>query len=191
LPWRLERAYAKRLPVTTPEQTLLDLAPRLTGRELERAVDEALAMGLTTRAKLTAASTQSAHRSGAADLRALVAERRPTTVTRSQAEENFLRMIREAGLPQPEINVGLCGFEVDFYWRELGLVVEVDGYRWHASKSAFERDRRKDAILRGNGLHLMRVTWDQMERERLATTARIASQIGIQKARLHNILMLA
>jgi very-short-patch-repair endonuclease len=145
---------------------------------------------LTTRSKLTAAATQSTHRSGAAAVRALVAERRPTTITRSQAEENFLRMIREAELPQPEINVPLYGFEVDFYWRELRLVVEVDGYRWHASKSAFERDRRKDTILRGNGLQLMRVTWDQMERQRLATTARIASQIGTQKGLLHNILTL-
>jgi very-short-patch-repair endonuclease len=190
LRWRLERAYANGLPVTTPEQTLLDLAPRLTARELERAVDEALTKGLTTRSKLTAAATQSTHRSGAAAVRALVAERRPTTITRSQAEESFLRMIREAELPQPEINVPLYGFEVDFYWRELRLVVEVDGYRWHASKSAFERDRRKDTILRGNGLQLMRVTWDQMERQRLATTARIASQIGTQKGLLHNILTL-
>jgi very-short-patch-repair endonuclease len=191
LPWRLERAYVSGLPVTTPEQTLLDLATRVTGRELERAVDEALAKGLTTRRELTEATNRSTHRAGAADVRALVAERRPTTITRSQAEEKFLAMIREAELPQPEINVPLCGFEVDFYWREFNLVVDVDGYQWHASKSAFERDRRKDALLRRNGLELMRVTWNQMERERLATTARIASELAAQKERLHNIFMSA
>ncbi len=185
LAWRLERAYANGLPVTTPEQTLIDLATRLTWtpRALERAVDEALATGLTTRSRLTAATTQSTHRAGAADVRALVAERRPTTLTRSQAEEEFLKMIREAELPQPEINAAVYGFTVDFYWHEQGLVVEVDGYQWHASKSAFERDRRKDAILRGNGLELTRVTWDQMKRQRLATTARIASQLATLKRR--------
>jgi very-short-patch-repair endonuclease len=181
LAWRLERAYAKGLPVTTPEQTLIDLATRLTPRALERAVDEALATGLTTRSRLSAAATLSTHRAGAADVRTLVAERRPSTITRSKAEEKFLSLIREAELPQPEIDVPLYGFTVDFYWREVGLVVEVDGYQWHASKSAFERDRRKDAILRGNGLQLTRVTWDQMERQRLATTARIASQIAALK----------
>jgi very-short-patch-repair endonuclease len=185
LAWRLERAYAKGLPVTTPEQTLIDLATCLlwTPRALERAVDEALATGLTTRSRLTAATNQSTHRAGAADIRALVAERRPTTLTRSQAEEEFLRLIREAELPQPEINAPVYGFTVDFYWREVGLVVEVDGYQWHASKSAFERDRRKDAILRGNGLELTRVTWDQVKRQRLATTARIASQLATLKRR--------
>jgi hypothetical protein len=41
----------------------------------------------------------------------------------------------------------------------------------------------------GNGLRLTRVTWEQMERQRLATTARIASEIATQRSRLHKILM--
>jgi very-short-patch-repair endonuclease len=181
LAWRLERSYANGLPVTTPEQTLIDLATRLAPRALERAVDEALASRLTTCSRLTAAATLSTHRAGAADVRTLVSEWRPSTITRAKAEEKFLSLIREAELPQPELDVPLYGFTVDFYWRELGLVVEVDGYQLHASKSAFERDRRKDAILRGNGLQLTRVTWDQIERQRLATTAMIASQIAALK----------
>ena len=88
---RLERAYANGLPVTTPEQTLIDLATRVawTPRALERAVDEALETGLTTRSRLTAAAAQSSHRAGAADVRKLLAQRRPTTHARSQAQEQF------------------------------------------------------------------------------------------------------
>jgi len=178
---RLERAYANGLPVTTPEQTLIDLATRVawTPRALERAVDEALETGLTTRSRLTAAAAQSSHRAGAADVRKLLAQRRPTTHARSQAQEQFVGIIREAALPYPEINAEVCGFTVSFYWPALGLVVEVDEREWHSSKSAFAWDERcEEAILRDHGLRLMRVTSDQIKRERLATTARIASRIG-------------
>jgi len=178
---RLERAYAKGLPVTTPEQTLIDLATRLTWtpRALERAVDEALETGLTTRSRLSAAATQSSHRAGAAEVRKLLAKRRPTTHTRSQAQEQFVGIIREAALPYPEINAEVCDFTFSFYWPELGLAVEVDDREWHSSKSAFAWDEcYEEAILREHRLRLMRVTSEQMTHERLATTARIASQIG-------------
>jgi very-short-patch-repair endonuclease len=79
-------------------------------------------------------------------------------VTRSQAEERFLALIRTAELPSPDVNVPLHGFEVDFLWREQRLVVEIDGYAYHSDRQAFERDRSRDATLAAHGYRVIRVT---------------------------------
>jgi very-short-patch-repair endonuclease len=49
-----------------------------------------------------------------------------------------------AGLPLPRTKQIVNGFEVDFYWPELGLVVETDGLRYHRMPSAQARDARRD-----------------------------------------------
>jgi very-short-patch-repair endonuclease len=182
-PHRLVFAFVHALPLTVPEQTLLDIAPLLTPRELERALDEALTRGLTKRQRMSEAARRDIRRPGSANLRALTPARGPLTLTRSQAEERFLRLIREAGLPAPEINVRLQGFTVDFFWRGAGVVVEIDGYQWHSSRSAFERDRRKDAAIRGAGLVLARFTWEAMERRPLEVVARLAADLAAREGR--------
>jgi len=182
-PHRMTQAFVHDLPVTTPEQTLLDIAPLITRRQLERALDEALALGLTSRHKVSEAARCDVQRPGSADLRALAAARGPLTLTRSQAEERFLALIRKAELPPPEINARLHGFTVDFFWREAGVVVEIDGYRWHSSRSAFERDRRKDAVMRDAGLSLTRLTWEAMDRRPLELVARLAGDLATRTMR--------
>jgi very-short-patch-repair endonuclease len=66
------------------------------------------------------------------------------------------------GLPRPEVNTRIEGIEVDFVWRDRRLIVEVDGYAYHRSPSAFERDREKDVILGVAGWRVMRFTWAQI-----------------------------
>jgi very-short-patch-repair endonuclease len=60
------------------------------------------------------------------------------------------------------VNVRIHGYEVDFFWREQGLVVEIDGFQFHSSREAFERDRRRDAHLQSHGLRVLRVTWRRL-----------------------------
>lgn len=114
---------------------------------------------------------------GAPLLAGILERRRGPTVTRSEAEERFLSLIREAPLPPPEVNVTIRGYEVDFLWRKQRLVVEVDGYAYHGHRGAFERDRRKDAQLRAAGLSSMRVTWLQMKDEPYALIAHVAQAL--------------
>ena len=114
-------------------------------------------------------------RSGTATLRALLNDE--PTLTRSEAERRLRRLIRDAGLPPPESNVRLLGFEVDFVWRAARLVVEVDGHAFHAHRAAFERDRERDQALVAAGFRVIRVTWRQLEREPLAVMARIAQAL--------------
>lgn len=109
---------------------------------------------------------------------ALVAHQAGSALTRSEAEERFLDLIRRAQLPAPEVNTRVHGYEVDFLWRAQRLVVEIDGFRFHSTRRAFEGDRRKDATLKAAGLATMRVTWDQIEHELLAVTARLGQALA-------------
>ena len=97
-----------------------------------------------------------------------------TTPTRSQLEERFLQLCDNHGLPRPETNTRINGIEVDFVWRDARLIVEVDGYAFHRSPAAFERDRERDVILTVAGWRVMRFTHAQITRR----PAWVAAAIG-------------
>jgi very-short-patch-repair endonuclease len=166
-----------RLPVTSPARTLFDIAPALTLRELERALDEALIAKLVSPTQIAAFLDRTPRRPGAPRLKALL-DRSATTRTRSEAEERFLALVRAAELPVPEVNAQLQGYEIDFLWRERRLAVEIDGYAFHGGRPAFERDRRKDARLQATGFTTMRVTWLQLRHEPYAVVGRIAQALA-------------
>lgn len=75
-------------------------------------------------------------------------------------------MLCRRHLPQPEVNVRIGGFVVDFTWPEQRLIVEVDGWSAHRTRSAFEEDRARDARLAALGYEVVRFTWRQIERDR-------------------------
>jgi hypothetical protein len=85
-------------------------------------------------------------------------------VTRSELEERFLALCDDHGLPRPEVNIRIEGFEVDFVWRDARVIVEVDGYGYHRSPSAFEADRERDVVLALAGWRVLRFTWTQVTR---------------------------
>jgi very-short-patch-repair endonuclease len=132
------------------------ISPELGARELERAFDEGLVRGLITLGSVAAMLERNPRRRGCARLRALADASRATTMTRSQAEELFLRLVRRARLEHPEVNASVGRFEVDFLWRPARLVVEVDGYAFDHSRRAFENDRRRDGELHHVGYQVMR-----------------------------------
>jgi very-short-patch-repair endonuclease len=166
-----------RLPVTSPARTLLDIAGLVTPRELERAYDEALIARLIRPGHLGELLARAAGRRGRRQLEALLKRGTGSTYTRSEAEERFLALARSARLPDPEVNTRLHGYEIDFLWRAQRLAVEVDGYTFHSSPTAFERDRRKDADLQAAGFTTTRVTWRQIEDEPYAVIARLAQAL--------------
>ena len=166
------------LPLTSPARTLLDLAEQTTLRRAELAFDRGLIDRLVTRAQVSDVIDRANGRRGAGVLRALVEpDRRTATVTRSEAEERMLALVRAAQLPVPRVNARLHGYEVDFYWPEARLVLEVDGFRFHSGRRAFEHDRRKDAALTAAGLSVIRVTWHALTTEPLAVVARLTAAL--------------
>jgi len=154
------------------------MAELLTPRALERALDEALVTRIVRPAQILELLGRAHGRAGTPLLRALLARQTGTTRTRSEAEERFIALLRSARLPEPQVNTRVHGYEVDFLWRSARLVVEIDGYKFHSSRAAFERDRQKDAQLQASGLATMRVTWLQMEDEPYAVIARLARALA-------------
>jgi very-short-patch-repair endonuclease len=165
-----------QVPVTSPARTLLDLAAQTTQRQLDRAVNEARVLRLVTDLSLNEQFSRYPRHRGTAALRE--ATRTEPQLTRSEAERRLLELIRTAGLPPPETNVRIAGYEVDLLWREKRLVVEVDGYAFHSTRSSFERDRRKETALAAAGLRVARVTWQQLAEQELTLVATLATALA-------------
>ncbi|HET9124756.1 MAG TPA: DUF559 domain-containing protein, partial [Solirubrobacteraceae bacterium] len=175
---RQDRCVRAGLPVSSPARMLLDLATGgLSERALELALDQALVLGIVGYRDIGELLARAGTHRGRRALRELTNDRVATTVTRSEAEERLLALVRAAGLPEPHVNVRLQGHEVDFLWPEARLVVEVDGYRFHSSRGAFERDRVRDARLRAADIEVLRITWRRMERDPFAVVAEIAGAL--------------
>jgi very-short-patch-repair endonuclease len=154
-----ELAEHEGLPVTSPSRTLLDLAAALPLRHLERAIDEAARLRLCQAEDLEAVS-RVVRRPGSRQLRAVLSRHAlGSTATRSELEERFLALCRRHRLPQPEVNVPLLDYVVDFLWRDASLIVEVDGHASHGTRRAFQADRDRDGRLAVAGYRVLRFTW--------------------------------
>jgi very-short-patch-repair endonuclease len=164
------------VPVTSLARTLLDLGG-MSARDLERAIGVGERLQQDLRDQVTTLLTRYANRRGTGTLRTLLADPSSGTFTRSQAEEKLLELVRAAGLPKPELNVQLHGYEVDCLWRDAGLVVEVDGYAFHSSHRSFVHDRRRDSVIVAAGVRVLRLTWRQLTRERDRTVAQLAQAL--------------
>jgi very-short-patch-repair endonuclease len=168
----------RKIPVTTPARTLLDLAARLPIRELEQAVAAAERTYSGTERRLRALLARYPARAGAGRMRKLLGDSRSPSLTRSEAEERFLELVRRAGLPPPETNVVLHGYELDFLWRDERIAVEIDGFAFHGDRAAFEADRRRDADLAARGVQVIRITWRQITEEAEATLVRLVQALA-------------
>jgi very-short-patch-repair endonuclease len=168
----LNAAVQDGLPLTTPARTLQDLATVLPQHELDRATEQAQVLRLATRHEVAAQPG----RRGSRALRAALREE--PTITRSEAERRLLALIKAARLPPPETNVTVHGFEVDLLWRSERLIVEVDGFAFHSTRHAFERDRARDAALQTAGYRVIRFTWRQISDEPHAVVAQLAALLS-------------
>lgn len=150
-----------RIPVTSPALTLIDLATLLSTDSLEAAINEADKHDHIDPEQLRATLTSFPPIPGTARLRAVL-DHHTFTLTDSQLERAFLRIVKRAGLPKPQTQVMLNGFRVDFYWPELGLVVETDGQRYHRTPAQQTKDRRRDQAHTAAGLIALRFTRAQV-----------------------------
>lgn len=173
-----DRALKNGIPTTSPARALVDLAASAGPDELEPALAEGRAQRIVRDPELLATLDRAGNRAGVGALRALLRHQGGPRLTRSEAERRLLRLIRAARLPEPEANVRVEGFEVDFLWPEARLIVEVDGFAFHGHRPAFERDRLRDMMLRDRGFEVIRVTWKQLVDQPLLVIAHIARALG-------------
>ncbi len=158
---RTERVWHKALPTTTPPQTLLDLASQTPLRTVRRALAKAdYARILDVKA---IHARLGPGRPGSQKLRTALQSHNPGLArTKSQAEILFLELCEAAGLPGPETNVYVAGWEVDALWRDQRIAVEIDGPGNHSSPAQVRRDRRKEFDLRKAGLTPLRYSDEQL-----------------------------
>jgi very-short-patch-repair endonuclease len=152
------------IPVTSPARTLVDLATELGKTALERAVNEADKLDLIDPEALRTALDGFAGEPGVRPLRTLL-DRHTFRLSDSDLEILFRPIVAAAGLSQPLTKEMVNGYEVDFFWPELGLVVETDGLRYHRTASEQTRDRRRDQAHVAAGLMQLRFTHWQVKHE--------------------------
>jgi len=145
----IESAVHRDIPVTTVARTLVDLASSLSLTDLASACHEAGVKYETTPRQVEAVLAQHPTACGASKLRRVMHGDAP--VTQSALESRFLRLLVEHGLPLPVTNKPAGSFRVDCRWPEVPLTVELDGYRYHGSRHAWERDRRREREARARG----------------------------------------
>jgi hypothetical protein len=161
--------------VTSPALTLLHCAPRMRPRSVTRAVNDWRRAELLTRADLADAVARFPFPPGAPLLKPHAeTDQNPT---RSPFEDDFLPFCERYNLPTPRTNILLHGHEVDAYFEEAKLVVELDGWPFHNDRQAFEDDRERDATMLLHGIATIRIT-----------RRRLRHQPNREAARLHSII---
>jgi very-short-patch-repair endonuclease len=150
-------ATYRGIPITSVPTTLVDLAAHLPPRALPRACHEAGVRYRTTPREVEAVLARRPNTPGAAKLRAILTG--DERVTLSKLEARFLELLRAEGLPLPVTNRSAGGRRVDYRWPEHRLTVELDGYRFHSSRHAWERDRRREREAYARGDQFRRYTY--------------------------------
>lgn len=145
------------IPVTTVPRTLVDLAGVLPEASLARACHEAEVLYRTTPGEVEAVLARLPSSSGAHILRRIL--HGEVRVSLSRLEEDFLARLCEAHLPLPETNRPAGGRRVDCRWPEYRLTVELDSYRYHGSRHAWEADRRREREAYARRDEFRRYTW--------------------------------
>jgi hypothetical protein len=147
----------KGIPVTTPARTLVDLAAAVSAGELARAVHEAGIKHGTTPDDVEAVLQRRPTSKGARELRRVLWGDQGQPL--STLERRFLKLLRDAPLPLPVTNCLAGGRLVDCRWPAHRLTVELDSYRYHASRHAWEKDRQREREAYARGDQFRRYTW--------------------------------
>jgi predicted transcriptional regulator of viral defense system len=154
-----DRVVLDGIPVTTVARTIVDLADVAKDDEVVAVIERAEARRAFDLAEIRAVQARAPNRRGSRRLDRVLERWQPPPFTRAASERLFLALCKRHGLPRPLVNTWLGEQEVDFFWPDHKLVVEVDSGGTHMTRKAFEEDRRRDRRLAVRGIQVMRVTW--------------------------------
>lgn len=171
------------IPVTSPAQTLVDLATELDPVALERAVNNADKRDLIDPEALRENLGRFRGEPGIRPLWHLL-DKLFFRLSDSDLEIYFRRIVRAANLPMPLTKQRVNKFEVDFFWPDLGLVVETDGLRYHRTPSAQLRDARRDRAHVMAGMTPLRFTHYEVRYEPKRVRAELTKTIAMLRKRI-------
>lgn len=170
----------RRIPVTTPARTLLDLGAVAPRETVESALEDALLRRLVGFSLLTATLERlgGPGRNGAGVLRALVEERDPATApTQSMLEDVLFRVLRRGGLPEPVRQYEVAGVRLDGAYPHLRLGLEADSRIWHGGRLDVQRNADKANVLLAHGWRVLRFTWFHLTRRPSYVVDTVARQL--------------
>jgi hypothetical protein len=176
-----DRVLVFGMPVAPLPEIMLELAAREGFNVVRHAVE-----ALDFRRSLDVAALLDAcdrGRPGSAQLRRALNRRLPgLSRCKSRLEIDFLLLCEAWGLPLPKVNFSVHGIEADMWWRELGLVVELDGDGNHGTAGKRRNDAERMAILRGHGLTVIRYDWwDVHDLERQTAMRAKLAGLGVHR----------
>ncbi len=178
---------ATGIPVTTVARTIADLGAVLDPRQTERALDNCLAGRLVTMDALRRVHRDLAAkgRPGIGVLRSLLDARGDGYVApTSDLERRFLEIVAAAGLPHPEREVDLGDGDrwigrVEFVYRPVRLLVEVDGRRYHTALVDLRHDRERDNAFMAAGWRVLRIDHEHLFHRPDQVAALLRRALGI------------
>jgi very-short-patch-repair endonuclease len=183
--------FVRGIPITSVTRTLIDLAGTTPTKTLEKALDEALRLGMTDLGRLRGVLARSGtKRHGAKVLRTLLEAREPAKErSDSELEDKLIRLIRSEGLPRPAQHYNVMDEdrwlgEIDLAYPRQRIAVEVHGYRFHSSRSVWEDDQRRENGLVEAGWRVLKVTNSQLEHDPASIIGAIRSLLGKKPRRL-------
>jgi hypothetical protein len=170
--------HHRGIPTTTPERTVLDIAPRLAPAPLTRALQDARLAGYLHHHALAATLARTPRHPGTRLIRPLL-EIFTANPTRSTLEDDFLPWARRHGFPEPQVNIRVADIIVDVLFPAERVIVELDGWEFHGGRTSFENDRERDAATSALGFLTYRLT-----------RTRFDTQGELEAERLHAVLQL-
>jgi very-short-patch-repair endonuclease len=171
------------ISITSPVRTLVDLGTELEPITLERAVNDADKRGLVDPETLREGLARFRGEPGVRPLRLLL-DKLFFQLSDSDLEIYFRRIVKGARLPMPLGKQLVNRFEVDFFWPDLGLVVETDGLRYHRTPSTQTRDARRDRAHVMAGMTPLRFTHYEVRYEPTRVRTALARTIDLLRRRI-------
>jgi very-short-patch-repair endonuclease len=157
-----EATVHEGIPLTSPARTLIDQATLLRPMQLERAVNEADKLDRISADTLHASLDDFRAQPGVAPLRKLL-DPHTFRLSDSKLEQLMRSLTRATEISMPETKTWVNGYEVDFFWPELGIVVEADGLRYHRTASQQRRGLERDQAHLAAGMWPLRFTHWQIK----------------------------
>jgi Transcriptional regulator, AbiEi antitoxin len=178
----VERVVRFGIPITTVPRTLVDLASSLPEDALARACHEAGVLYRATPKQVDTVLQRLPSARGRAKLERVLHGEVPVTL--SNLESQFLKLVKEAGLPPPVTNRVASGRRVDCRWPEHRLTVELDSYRFHNSRHAWDQDRLREREARARGDDCRRYAWSDVFEDPALMLAELRELLAAQPSHL-------
>ena len=166
----------RSIPITTVPRTLVDLATDLSLDSLARVCHEAEVRHGVTAVAVQAVLERRPGARAASRLRPIFSGDIRTTL--SKLERDFLALLRSAGLPLPRTNQPVGARYVDCRWPERRLTIELDSYRYHHTRHAWEQDRRREREARARGDEFRRFTYGDVTEDHAQVLAELRRLLG-------------